>query len=258
MQNHNENQSGLNIQNNNLFFFKDATLTRDHLLYYLTSQVTSLNDLFGSISSASSSYFQSSNPDNRLQFRIAKTKIYKNSDCTSSSLTNNEKKLCENYLDAITFLNYVSLDNFDEYCLSFTFTSRDFSDGTLGLAWLASTSGSGGICEKSVSVNGEAKSLNSGIVTIVNYNARVPDIVNQLTFAHEVGHSLGSEHDPSTSECSPGSPNGNYIMYSRSTSGTQTNNKKFSSCSISQMNSVFANLLGSNKNCLKRNFYFYE
>lgn len=59
--------------------------------------------------------------------------------------------------------------------------------------------GSGGICEKYKPYTNKDKqiwkSLNTGVVSIVNYNKRVPQRVSELTFAHEVGHSLGSPVD---------------------------------------------------------------
>ena len=42
-----------------------------------------------------------------------------------------------------------------------------------------------------------------------------------------------SQHDPSTSNCSPGSNGGgNYIMFPRATNGQRGNNNRFSPCSI--------------------------
>jgi len=58
------------------------------------------------------------------------------------------------------------------------------------------TEASGGVCEiwKEYSENGRRvyKSLNTGIVTLVNYGSRVPPKVSTLTFAHEIGHNFGS------------------------------------------------------------------
>lgn len=50
-----------------------------------------------------------------------------------TSLEVADRNLCENFLDVQTFLNYVSLDNYDNFCLGYGFTARDFTDGTLGL-----------------------------------------------------------------------------------------------------------------------------
>lgn len=45
----------------------------------------------------------------------------------------------------------------------------------------------GGICERYQNIQGQLKSLNSGIVTVINYGTRVPDLVSHITFSHEVG-----------------------------------------------------------------------
>jgi disintegrin and metalloproteinase domain-containing protein 10 len=124
------------------------------------------------------------------------------------------------------------------------FTNRN---GALGLAYLASSTGAGGICQKNTVVNDVAKSLNTGVVTILNYGTRVADLLVQISFLHEVGHSFGSMHDPAS--CQPGSKNGgNYIMYFSATSGAQANNIVYSPCSLSQIGSVL-NFIVQNRFC---------
>ncbi|XP_051919737.1 disintegrin and metalloproteinase domain-containing protein 10 isoform X1 [Hippocampus zosterae] len=146
------------------------------------------------------------------------------------------------------FLELNSEQNHDDYCLAYVFTDRDFDEGVLGLAWVASPAGSsGGICEKNrLYSDGKRKSLNTGIITVQNYASHVPPKVSHITFAHEVGHSFGSPHD-SGLQCTPGESSnqaqkemGNYIMYARATSGDKINNNKFSMCSIGNMSAVLA------------------
>ena len=104
---------------------------------------------------------------------------------------------------------------------------------------MAKVSGSaGGVCEQRQPVQGVRKSLNTGILTMVNYQSRVPALVSQLTFAHEVGHNFGAEHDPAGdgNECAPGqAAGGNFIMYRSATTGREKNNNFFSECSQAQM-----------------------
>jgi disintegrin and metalloproteinase domain-containing protein 10 len=135
--------------------------TTAFILFYLNKHVEALNSIYNSLP------FYDASKDRYLvgvQFMIYRTKIITEEQCRNKTvLTAEELKLCEPYLDVSTFLNYVSLDNFTDYCLAYTFTARDFTDGTLGLAWVAKLSGSvGGVCEKRQTLQGVAKSLNSG------------------------------------------------------------------------------------------------
>ncbi|XP_077994066.1 disintegrin and metalloproteinase domain-containing protein 10-like [Glandiceps talaboti] len=144
------------------------------------------------------------------------------------------------------FLELNSEMDHSQYCLAYVFTDRDFDDGVLGLAWVATATGAnGGICEKhTLYAGGTKKSLNTGIITIQNYGSRVPTKVSHITFAHELGHNFGSPHDFPLN-CRPGdttSPadkaEGNFIMYARATSGDKPNNNKFSECSVGNMSAV--------------------
>ncbi len=172
----------------------------------------------------------------------------------NGNLTAAEKLLCEKFLDPRTLLDYISQDDFSSFCQGIVFTARDFGDGTLGLAWLGSPGAVGGACEKNrITSNGKNMSLNTGFVTLVNYNTRQPDSLSKITFAHEIGHALGSTHDNVTNtECVPNNADGNFIMYSRAVNGEKRNNLIYSSCSRYLIGANLDNVV-KNKNCLRSN-----
>lgn len=129
-----------------------------------------------------------------IKFIVQRLKVNDSSAC-ATPLQRENNPFCSPNIDVSNFLNLNSQFNHDDFCLAYIFTYRDFSGGTLGLAWVASTSGaSGGICEKYKSytenVHGRQiqtkRSLNTGIITFVNYNSKVPPKVSELTLSHEV------------------------------------------------------------------------
>lgn len=195
-----------------------------------------------------------------LKFIVQRLRINDSSSCDTPSKKEGNP-FCSPNIDVSNFLNLNSQFNHNDFCLAYIFTYRDFSGGTLGLAWVASTSGaSGGICEKYKSytenIHGRQvqtkRSLNTGIITFVNYNSRVPPKVSELTLAHEIGHNFGSPHD-FPADCRPGSTQGNYIMYSSATSGERPNNNKFSPCSVRNISSVLQAVFGGEgkENCFQ-------
>ena len=153
-----------------------------------------------------------------LKFIVQRLKINDSSSC-DTQIKRDHNPFCSPNIDVSNFLNLNSQFNHNDFCLAYIFTYRDFSGGTLGLAWVASTSGaSGGICEKYKSytenIHGRQvqtkRSLNTGIITFVNYNSRVPPKVSELTLAHEIGHNFGSPHDYPL-DCRPGGTQGKII-----------------------------------------------
>ncbi|XP_058495445.1 disintegrin and metalloproteinase domain-containing protein 10 isoform X2 [Solea solea] len=93
----------------------------------------------------------------------------------------------------------------------------------------------GGICSKYTTLrNGRMSTLNTGLVTVQNYGQVLPPRLVQLTFAHELGHSLGAPHDEGSNCGDLGSAGGKgkYLMFPQATDGVRENNDKFSHCSI--------------------------
>ncbi|KAK7503059.1 hypothetical protein BaRGS_00005685 [Batillaria attramentaria] len=182
-----------------------------------------------------------------LRFNIRRT-----TDCNATTVP---QAYCENTLDVSNYLDLTSREDHDEYCLTFTFTYRDFSGGTLGLAWVATESNTqSGVCGRYTTfTGGQKKSLNTGIVTIINFGKTVPNRVSQLTFAHEVGHNFGSPHDIGSPECAPfgtrlsNAGDGNYIMFPSATSGDKPNNDEFSRCSKDNMTRIIQQVVNGQR-----------
>ena len=227
--------------------------TQEEILSIIAQHVKAVNGIYGDTEFSAGRYRHTG-----YTFQVNRIQILNNSDCNVKP----KNKFCVNNIDVSNFLNLHSQTDHSEFCLAYVLTYRDFTGGTLGLAWVASASGaSGGICEKfktyTENVNGihhtAKRSLNTGIITFVNYNARVPPKVSQLTLAHEIGHNFGSPHDY-PEECRPGGNNGNYIMFASATSGDRENNNKFSPCSVKNISAVLDAVVDERKhNCFQEN-----
>nr|CAG4638307.1 EOG090X02I4 [Cyclestheria hislopi] len=212
--------------------------TRKEITSLIAQHVKAVNEIY------MDTKFDGKYPHRMTRFEVQRIKIDEFDQCEPNA--REENKFCLPNIDVSNFLNLHSQGNHEDFCLAYVFTYRDFTGGTLGLAWVASPAGaSGGICEryKSYTENMAGysrttkRSLNTGIITFVNYNSRVPPKVSQLTLAHEIGHNFGSPHDY-PSHCRPGGQNGNYIMFASATSGERPNNSKFSTCSVGNISAV--------------------
>ncbi|XP_065646645.1 disintegrin and metalloproteinase domain-containing protein 10 isoform X2 [Hydra vulgaris] len=141
------------------------------------------------------------------------------------------------FVTAYELLEQFSRMNHSSVCLAYLFTDRSFEDGVLGLSWIAYQYGQpGGICDPYANYGGIWKTYNTGLVTVRLYNREAPMAITEISFAHELGHSFGAQHDPANKDCQPGiGRGGNFIMYDKATSGYLKNNKLFSRCSIARM-----------------------
>ena len=68
----------------------------------------------------------------------------------------------------------------------------------------------------------------------------------EMTFFHEIGHSMNADHDDTAEfhdrkeECNPSdAKGGSYLMYPTSTEGLLPNNRVYSYCSLDSISYVF-------------------
>ncbi|XP_072545746.1 disintegrin and metalloproteinase domain-containing protein 17a isoform X2 [Salminus brasiliensis] len=129
-------------------------------------------------------------------------------------------------------------DNASSVCLAHLFTYQDFDEGTLGLAYVASSRDQalGGLCSKPYYPSQSVKKpsyLNTGLTSTKNYGKTILTKEADLVTTHELGHNFGAEHDPDNIPyCAPSDDQGGkFVMYPIAVSGDHINNKRFSNCS---------------------------
>jgi len=120
--------------------------------------------------------------------------------------------------------------DFSEFCLAYMFTYLDFHNGTAGLASI------GTLCRSR---------QNSGFITLLNNGLDRPINDSVITLAHELGHSLGAQHDEDVKDEDCGD---NYIMAATMNDSLV---EQFSNCSARTMQDKISLVLKDiNHNCL--------
>lgn len=129
-----------------------------------------------------------------------------------------------------------------EVCLGIAFTAQPFLNRVLGMSFTAVKNKSfdisktfptaGGICEKPLQTLLK-ENFNTLVITYgLENNEKVPQIISDISLAHELGHSFGSDHD--------GQPLCAGYLMSPHTSNETVKYKalQFSSCSKQQMSYI--------------------
>jgi len=151
----------------------------------------------------------------RIQVMFGSCASFKYENCTENR---------EKYLEI--FDQY----DFSEFCLAYMFTYLDFHNGTAGLASI------GTMCRHR---------KNSGFITLLNNDQDRPLNDSIITLAHELGHSLGANHDEEVKDEDCGQ---NYIMAATMNDSLV---EEFSACSVRTMQEKLNSVLeDTSLNCL--------
>ena len=233
----------LHTVSDHTFFQRVARSSISQTITEIVYYITEVDEIFRTTD------FDGDGQGDNIGFMVTDVTVYQSS-------TAKDYKISDQDLAVDAVLTKFSSYEFNDVCLALLLTYRDFDDGIVGLAWVATSSLYGsptGICQKRTHANQKlAKgfyNFNTALVSMLNFGSMVPREVGALIVAHELGHNFGSKHDKTEdAKCTPGGRQGHYIMYPYSTGGDKPNNDKFSSCSILYMWPVIKNK-GS---CFKR------
>ena len=166
------------------YFFYEAVTDEDSNERTRVAQATATVKniiLAGSTNFERTDFDGDSLPDN-ITFAISRLTV---------ETSKEDSRFPNEFIGVDALLTKFSEDDYEAYCLSYLFTYRDFEDGVLGLAFIATTNGRGGVCGTKSQGGSKVTTYNTGLVTLVNYGRRSTRLVSQLTFTHEAGITLG-------------------------------------------------------------------
>lgn len=175
-------------------------------------------------------------------FRISRMDIHPRYNNSNKHFNHNSPHISPRTL--LQYFGYTS--ELKEHCLGHLLTAKAFPNDTLGLSNVANPDmkykyrvSRGGVCSNQCTTILNQKTFaNTGLTTFKNsYVDRIPSLQAALVFAHELAHSLGSEHDE-TASCSPNHYPGKFLMYKYAVSGFEPNNKRLSVCSRKKITQV--------------------
>ncbi|CAC5395664.1 ADAM10 [Mytilus coruscus] len=123
----------LYIQVDHTLFFRYNNVT-DDVIANINNHVMAVNSIFNDVD-----FYSDSSPDS-IGFSIKRIKIYDDPTVPGYKYAGNH--------GVNSMLHLHSEENYDQFCLSYIFTYRDFDNGILGLAWTAEPGTSGGLCSR--------------------------------------------------------------------------------------------------------------
>merc|ERR1712200_205253 len=130
-------------------------------------------------------------------------------------------------------LNMFSTVDHSGFCLAHLWTYRDLD--VVGLAD-SPTEGAPGLSGFCAEYDRECSTgFNTGLISFRHRGKRLSLVDSQDTFLHELGHSLGSGHDPRA--CSDLASGAHYLMWGGAVSTGQVV-REFSSCSLEEINAA--------------------